>query len=91
MNEYHITFYRMQLEVVFDQATGEYSRPVLQLCWQKPLSIPPYMENGITDITLSEYPELKALIEQATALAVPIAWEKLENINTNDTPTAETA
>lgn len=80
MSEY--SFFRMQMEVV-RQSDGTYSRPVLQLCWKKPIvdengdPIPPYVENGITDIVLADHPELQSLIEQATALAVPVAVAKL--------------
>lgn len=75
-------FYRMQMEVI-RQADGTYARPVLQLCWKKPIvddngePIPPYVENGITDIVLAEHTELQSLIEQATALVVPVAISKL--------------
>lgn len=74
-----ITFYRGQFNVIYNEATGEYLRPVLQLCYVKPLSIPPYAEYGITDIVLADHPEIQQLIEQATALAVPIAISKILN------------
>ena len=80
MPEY--SFFRVQMEIV-RQEDGTYSRPVLQLCWKKPIldnngePIPPYVEHGITDIVLAEHPELQLLIEQATALAVPITISKL--------------
>lgn len=78
-------FYRMQMDTT-ENPDGTYSRDVLQLCYKKPivdnLGNPksPYVEMGILDINLIEYPELKALIEQATNIAVPIALDKLENL-----------
>lgn len=74
------SFFRFQMDIKANE-DGTYSRDVLQLCWQKPMELPPYVGMGIVDINLAEYPKLKALIEQATALSVPIALEKLENIN----------
>lgn len=81
----------MQMEVI-RQADGTYIRPVLQLCWNKPVvdnngaPIPPYVENGITDIVLADHPELQSLIEQATALAVPITISKLSAPISNPIP-----
>ena len=89
MAEY--SFFRMQMEVV-RQEDGIYTRPVLQLCWNKPVvddngePIPPYVEQGITDIVLAEHPELQSLIEQATALAVPITISKLNTPISNPIP-----
>jgi len=74
-------FFRVQIEV-----TEENTRPVLQLCYQKPIPNPPYVEIGITDIVLSDHPELQALVEQATGLAVPIALNKLLNPPTPSEP-----
>lgn len=82
-------FYRIQMDTT-ENPDGTYSRDILQLCYKKPildnLGSPksPYIEMGILDINLSEYPELKALVESATALAVPIALDKLENTNIPD-------
>lgn len=89
MAEY--SFFRMQMEVV-RQEDGTYSRPILQLCWKKPVvdgngsPIPPYVEHGITDIVLAEHPELQSLIEQATDLAVPITISKLNTPISNPIP-----
>lgn len=89
MSEY--SFFRMQMEVV-RQPDGTHTRPILQLCWQKPAldnngdPIPPYVEHGITDIVLAEHPELQSLVEQATALAVPIAINKLNTPISNLIP-----
>lgn len=80
------TFFRVQMEIV-RQPDGTFTRPILQLCWHKPLldenniPIPPYVTNGITDIVLEEHPELQALVESATNLAVPIALEKIASEN----------
>lgn len=66
---------------------GTYSRDTLQICYKKPIvdengePRSPYVKMGILDINLSEYPDLKALVEQATNIAVPIALDKLENTN----------
>lgn len=74
----------MQMDTV-ENPDGSYSRDTLQICYKKPIvdenSNPksPYVDLGILDINLSEYPDLKALVEQATALAVPIALEILSN------------
>ena len=84
-------FYRMQMEVL-RQSDGTHIRPVLQLCWKKPIvdnngdPIPPYVEHGITDIVLAEHPELQSLIEQATDLAVPITISKLNTPISNPIP-----
>lgn len=72
-----VSFFRMQFDVKFDSSTREYTRPTLELCYQKPIPHPPFVENGIITIILSEYSDLKTLVEQATALAVPIAISKL--------------
>lgn len=72
-------FFRVQFDVVFDEATGEHTRPILQLCYQKPIPNPPYVESGIVDIVLADHPELQTLVEQATGLAVPITLNKLLN------------
>lgn len=72
-------FFRVQFDILFDETTGEHTRPVLQFCYQKPILNPPYVETGILDITLAEHPELESLVTQATGLAVPIALDKLLN------------
>lgn len=72
----------MQMDTT-EKPDGTYSRDVLQLCYKKPIMDEqgnpksPYVELGILDINLSEYPDLKALVESATDLAVPIALEKI--------------
>lgn len=76
----------MQFDVKFNPATGEYTRPTLDLCYQKPIPNPPYVENGIVTLTLAEHTDLKALIEQATGLAVPIAIDKIFNPPTPPEP-----
>lgn len=72
-------FFRVQFDILFDETTGEHTRPVLQFCYQKPIPNPPYVETGIVDITLAEHPEIESLVTQATGLAVPIALNKLLN------------
>jgi len=67
-------FFRVQIEV-----TKENTRPILQMCYQKPIPNPPYVEFGIVDIVLANHPELQSLVEQATGLAVPIALGQLLN------------
>jgi hypothetical protein len=79
-------FFRVQCDSFFNEETGEHTRPVLQLCYQKPIPSPPYVDTGIIDITLVEHPELQALVEQATGLAVPIALDKLLNPPTPPIP-----
>lgn len=75
-------FFRMQMDST-ENPDGTYSRDTLQICYKKPIvdengdPKSPYVELGILDINLSEYPDLKAFIESATALAVPIAIDKL--------------
>lgn len=77
-------FFRMQMDTT-QNPDGTYSRDILQICYKKPIVDengelkPPYVESGILDINLSEYPDLKALVEEATNLAVPIALDKLLN------------
>lgn len=82
-------FFRVQFDVIFDETTGEHTRPVLQMCYQKPIPNPPYVESGIINITLAEHPELESLVTQATGLAVPIALDKLLNPPTPPEPEAE--
>jgi hypothetical protein len=72
-------FFRVQFDILFDETTGEHTRPVLQFCYQKPIPNPPYVETGIVDITLADHPDLESLVTQATGLAVPIALDKLLN------------
>lgn len=77
-------FFRMQMEIVRNP-DKTYSREVLQLCWHRAIvdefgePVPPFVENGFTDIILSEHPELQTLVESATSLAVPIAVQKINN------------
>ena len=81
------TFYRVQMDIV-RQPDGNHIRNILQLCWERPVldennnPISPFVERGITDLVLSEHPELKALVEQATALAVPLAIAKINEPTT---------
>ena len=66
-------FFRIELEITYDPETQTYRRDELKLHWRKPLPHNPWLELGTDTIKLSEHPELKDLIEGATALAVPIA------------------
>ena len=66
-------FFRIEIDIIFDADNQEYRRDELKLHWRKPLPQNPWLELGTDTIKLSEYPELKDLIEGATALAVPIA------------------
>lgn len=74
----------MQMDTT-ENPDGTYSREILQICYKKPIidengnPKSPYVESSIVNINLIEYPDLKALIEQATALAVPIALEILSS------------
>ena len=71
-------YFRAELEITYDKDSQSYKRDNLKMHWRSPLPESPWIKHGTDTITLSDHPDLEALIEQTTILAVQIGLEMAE-------------